>query len=145
MPELEVLSRYKIQGIPAPLIDHFWKQVEPFVKRALEHNTGEVIASDIRELCKSRDAQLWVVTEGEKIVGVCTTELVNYPQKLYCRIHTLAGSGRDWLSDLDIILCAWAKQQGCKAIEACVRKGFVPILLNYGGKHKYSIVVKELE
>ncbi|HEX7766350.1 MAG TPA: hypothetical protein VF443_06515 [Nitrospira sp.] len=136
--------KYKIRGIPAPLVDHFWKQCEPFVKRALEHNTGEVVATDIRDFCKERLAQLWVVIEGEKIVGVCTTEIVNYPQKRHCRIFTLAGTGREWFPELDIILCAWARENGCQAIEAIVRKGFVPILVNYGGKHKYSTVVKEL-
>ena len=136
--------KYNIRGLPAPLVDHFWKQCEPFVKRALEHNAGEVAPNDIRQLCKDRCAQLWVVTEGVKIVGVCATEIVEYPQKRHCRVFTLAGTGKDWLQELDIILCAWAREQGCQAIEAHVRKGFVPILLNFGGKHKYSTVIKEL-
>lgn len=136
--------RFKIQGIPAPLVDHFWKQCEPFIKRALDHANGEFLPSDIRDLCKDRCCQLWVVTEADKIVGVATTEIVNYPRKRHARIFTLAGTGKDWFPDLDIILCAWAKEQGCQALEAHVRKGFVPTLLNYGGKHKYSTVVKEL-
>lgn len=145
MSEVETPLKYKIQGIPSPLVDHFWKQCEPFIKRALDHNCGEVVPDDIRRLCRDRAAQLWIVTEQDKIVGVCTTEVVNYPQKRHCRIFTLAGSGRDWFQDLDIIVCAWARAQGCQAVEAHVRKGFVPILVNFGGKHKYSTVVKELE
>lgn len=138
-------NRFNIRGIPANLVEHFWKVAEPYIKRALEHASGEFLPSDLKTFCKDRTIQLWLVNEGDKVIGAVTTEIVNYPRRRHCRVITLAGSNaKEWMSELDIILCAWAKQQGCDAIEAYVRKGFVPLLANYGMKHKYSAVVKDV-
>lgn len=139
------MSDFLIRGIPAHLVDHFWKLAEPYVKRALDHTSGEISPADIRYFCKEKLAQLWLVTEGEKVIGCFTTEIVNYTQRRHARIITLGGSHfKEWALQLDIIVCGWAKENGCDAVEAFVRKGFVPILTDLGGKHKYSVVVKEL-
>lgn len=139
------MSQFNIRGIPANMIDHFWPFAEPYIKRALDHACGEFLPLDLKNFCRDRVVQLWLVQEGEKVIGAVTTEIVNYPRKRHCRVITLAGSrAKEWLSELDIILCGWAKQQGCHAIEAYVRKGFVPVLANYGMQHKYSAVVKDL-
>lgn len=139
-------GQFNIRGIPANLIDHFWQLAEPYIKRALDHSCGEFLPSDIKSLCKDRIVQLWMINEGEKVIGAATTEIVNYPRKCHCRVITLSGSRfKEWVGEFDIILCAWAKQQGCQAIEAYVRKGFVPVLNNYAFKHLYSAVVKDLQ
>lgn len=136
---------FRIRGIPAELVDHFWKLAEPYIKRALEHANGEFTPDDLRHFCKDRTVQLWLVNEGEKVIGAATTEIVNYPAKKHCRIITVAGSRfQEWALDLDIILCAWAKEHQCKTIEAAVRKGFVNPLTTYGYKQKYVIVAKDL-
>ncbi len=138
-------SVFNIRGIPAQLVEHFWKLSEPYVKRALDHTTGELTPADIKSLCKDRLVQLWLISEGERVIGCFTTEIVNYPQKRHARIITIGGSRmKDWALQMDIIVCGWAKENGCAAVEAFVRKGFVPILANLGGKHQYSVVVKEL-
>lgn len=139
------MTQFNIRGIPAHLIEHFWKLAEPYIKRALDHTSGEFTPADIKAFCKDRVVQLWMISEGEKVLGACTTEVINYPQKRHCRIVTLGGSrSKEWMSELDIIVCAWAKQQECQAVEAYVRKGFVPFLANYAYQHKYCAVVKDI-
>lgn len=137
--------QFTIRGIPAPLVDRFWHLAEPYVKRALDHTSGELNAQDIRRLCKDRAIQLWLVREGERVLGAASTEIVVYPQRKHARVITLAGSrAPEWTGLLDTILNDWARSQGCAAIEAFVRKGYVPKLMEYGYKHKYSVVTKEL-
>lgn len=140
----EAAQKFQVRGIPANLIDRFWPFAEPYIKRALDRAAGEFLAEDLKHFCKDREVQLWLVSEGERIIAAITTEIVNYPRRKHCRIITLAGSkAPEWTGLLDIILSEWAKQQGCQALEAYVRKGYVPVLAEYGFKHKYSMVLKE--
>lgn len=141
----ESAEKFKIRGIPSNMIDRFWPLAEPYIKRALDHANGEFKPADLKHFCKDRTVQLWLVSEGERIVAAATTELINYPQRRHCRVITLAGSkAPEWTGLLDETLLAWAKQQGCDSIEAYVRKGYVKVLAEHGYNHKYCAVVKEI-
>jgi hypothetical protein len=143
----EAAQKFQIRGIPSNLVEHFWSFAEPYIKRALDHTSGEFLPSDLKRMCKDRVTQLWLVSEGERVIGAVTTEIVVYPQRKHCRVCTIGGSkAPEWTGLLfDIILPEWAKQQGCVAIDAYVRKGYVPILVNnYSFKHKLSVVVREI-
>lgn len=142
----EATEKFRVRGIPAAMVDRFWTLAEPYIKRALDHTRGEFAPEDIKAYCKDRIIQLWLVSEGERIIAAATTEIVTYPQKKHCRVVTLAGSRAvEWTPLLDVVLTEWAKEQGCDAMEAFVRKGYVSVLANYGYKHMYSAVFKELE
>lgn len=136
---------YLIQGIPASAVEHFWPFAEPFIKRALDHANGEFSSDNFKSMCKDRVFQLWLVSKEKRIFGAITTQIVVYPQRKHCRIITVAGSDfSNWIDLANKILDAWAKEQGCNAMEACVRKGLVPKLTTLGYKHKRSFVTKEL-
>lgn len=137
---------FHIRGIPAPMVERFWPLAEPYVKRALDRTSGEYTPDDLKSMCKDRIVQLWLVTEGERAIGAVTTEIVVYPRRKHCRVITLAGTkAPEWSGTLlDIILPEWARKEGCVAIEAFVRKGYVGVLAGYGFKHKYSAVFKEV-
>lgn len=140
-------NEFRVRGIPPALTDHFWPLCEPFVKRSLEKSAGEFTALDIRHFCKDRITQLWVASEGERVVGVCVTEIVNYPSKRFCRIICLAGNKLpDWIEPLDIILYGWAKEQGCNGVIGLVRKGYSPALITRGYKPlPYTATFKRIE
>lgn len=142
----EAERKYHIRGIPAAMVERFWLLAEPYVKRALDTTSGEFTPADIRMLCKDRVMQLWLVTEGERVVAAVTTEIVVYPQYKNCRVATIGGTKAvEWTGLLTYTLNEWAREQGCKNIEAFVRKGYVNVLSNYGFKHKYSAVFKPIE
>lgn len=141
----EQAAMYHIRGIPANLIDRFWPLCEAYVKRGLDHTRGEFTAEDVKAYCKDRILQLWLVSEGERIVAAATTEIIIYPQRKHCRVATLGGSKAvEWTALLVATLEAWAKEQGCDALEAFVRRGFVPTLNEHGFKHMYSAVFKPI-
>lgn len=142
----EAAKKFNIRGIPANLVNRFWPLAEPYIKRALDHAAGEFRPLDLRDYCKDRTVQLWLVSENERVIAAITTEIINYPRKRHCRIVTLGGTkAPEWTELADIIISEWAKDQGCQAMEAYVRKGYVPVLAGHGYKHKYSAVFKELE
>lgn len=136
---------YYVRGIPFNMIEQFWQYAEPYVKRALDHANGEFTPLDLKKSCLVRDAQLWLVMKKERIVAAAITQIVNYPQRRHARVITLAGTGGDeWTAILDDALHQWGKANGCNAIEAFVRKGYVQKLAQYGYKHKYSCIIKEM-
>lgn len=142
----EASEQFKIRGIPAPMIDRFWPLAEPYIKRALDHTRGEFTPEDIKLFCKDRVIQLWLVSEGERIIAAATTEVVTFPREKQCRVVTVAGSKAvEWTQLLVKVLNDWAKEQGCTAMHAFVRKGYVSILANYGFKHMYSTVFRDVE
>lgn len=139
-------EKFKIRGIPSTLVEHFWPFAEPYIKRALEHSSGEIAPADIKMLCKDRIAQLWLINEGERVVAACTTEIAIHPQCKHCRICTVAGSkAPEWSGLLFDTIGKWAKEHDCVAISASVRKGYVSILANYGFKPHQVIVVKPID
>lgn len=143
----EAAAKYRVRGIPANMIDRFWSLAEPYVKRGLDHTRGEYTADDVRAYCKDRILQLWLVSEGERVVAAATTEIIIYPRMKHCRVATLGGSKAvEWLELLLETIAAWGKEQGCESMEAFVRRGFVPILTKepHNWKHMYSAVFKPI-
>lgn len=137
---------YNIKGIPVQAIPTFWHFAEPYIKRALDHTFGELSTENVKDLCLSRDMQLWMIAKGDRVVGAGTTQIVFYPSMKTCRIVTLAGSDFDeWMDVAHMNIELWAVQQGCDAMEAYVRKGFMPKLLEIGYKHRYSVAHKKLK
>ncbi len=141
----EAAAKFKVRGIPAPVLDRFWPLAEPYIKRALDHTRGEFTPADIKAYCKDRVIQLWLVSENERVIAAATTEIITYPRNKHCRVVTLGGSRAvEWTQLLFATLDEWAKEQGCDAMEAFVRKGYVPVLANYGYKHMYSAVFRDI-
>lgn len=137
---------YHIRGIPAHLVAPMWHYAEPYVKRALDHTSGEISPDDLRAKCEERDIQLWLIAGSNRVVGAFTTEIVQYPRRKHCRVITLAGSGfAEWIGLVVKTLDDFAASTQCDAIEAHVRRGLVQKLVPLGYHHKYSTVVRELQ
>lgn len=137
---------YNIRGVPSQAVEKLWHFAEPFVKRALDHTFGEVSAADIKNFCLSKDMQLWMIVKGERVMGAGVTQIVFYPQMKVCRIVTLAGTEFDnWMDMSHMHIELWAVEMGCEAVEAFVRKGFVPKLQGIRYKHRYSVMHKSLK
>lgn len=142
---LEFQQQFIIRGVPAVMVERLWSFAEPYVKRALDHTSGELSPNDLKKACLHQDAQLWLVTHNERVIAAITTEIVCYPQRKHLRIITLAGShAEDWMEYLEPALRPFAEKLQCQGVEAYVRKGYVTKLSQYGFKHKYSVVVKEV-
>jgi hypothetical protein len=137
---------YNIRGVPSQAVEKLWHFAEPFIKRALDHTFGEISAADVKGCCEQQIMQLWMIVEGNRVVGAAASQIVIYPQMRVCRIVAMAGTQfDDWKHMAHMNIELWALENECEAIECYVRKGFVPKLLDIGYKHRYSVVHKSLK
>lgn len=139
-------EQFNIRGIPKEICEGMWRFAEPYVKRALDHTFGELTSDDLKSLCISGNAQLWMAQKENRIIGAGTTMIVDYPQMKVCRIITLSGSEfREWKDLACMHMELWAESQGCVGMEAYVRRGFIPQLLEIGFKYRYAVCHKPLK
>jgi len=140
------MSDYNIRGIPAVMCEDMWRFADPYIRRALDHTFGELTSDDLKNLCVAGNAQLWMIQKEKRVVGAGTTMIIDYPQMKVCRIITLAGSDfKEWKDMSHMQIEMWAESQGCSGVEAYVRRGFIPQLLEIGYKYRYAVVHKTLK
>lgn len=140
------MNDFNIRGIPAEICETLWRFADPYVRRALDHTFGELSSDDLKTMCMNKHAQLWMAQKGDRIIGAGTTMIVDYPQMKVCRIITLAGSDfKEWKNLAHMNIELWAEAQGCDGVEAYVRRGFIPQLLEIGFKYRYAVVHKSLK
>ena len=131
---------YNVRAVPSALVGQMWRYAEPYVKRALDHTFGEISVEHLRQSCMDRDTGLWLITKNDLVKGAAVTQITVYPNMKVCRIITLAGSEfEQWRAFALNVLGMYAIHEGCEGVEAYVRKGFVPKLVELGFKHKYSV------
>tara|TARA_R100000656_G_scaffold116956_1_gene90187 strand:+ start:109 stop:537 length:429 start_codon:yes stop_codon:yes gene_type:complete len=135
-----------LSGIPANGVDEVWEQCESFIELASKKGQREMTIEDIRNFCKDKTMQLWVVhDEKATIQAVVTTQIIDYPRKKVCRIISLGGKDMDkWLDSIRIIE-EWADAHDCVAMETFCRKGFIKKLEKYSYEQIYAVLGKELK
>ena len=120
--------------IPVPVgeIDGFWKAAEKHLRPAVEgFSDGCWQIEDVYTFLKSRDMQLWTAFDDREMVAAAVTQIICYPRKKLCAVHFVGGIGRNnWLQFQEVI-GAWAKAQGCAAMETSARKGWLRVLTNW--------------
>lgn len=83
---------------------------------------GSLRSDDLWADVKNKRRQLWVAMKGEPIAAVLTTVSDDLLQTLVVT-HAAGKNMRDWLHLWQVIE-DWAKQIGCKRIEAVARPGW---------------------
>jgi hypothetical protein len=88
--------------------------------------------------------QLWV-WKTYAVKACIVTQIINYPQKRYCRLNIVTGVNRDDWKDSISIIEAWAKSQGCHGMESIAREGWwrVFIRLLRGWKKTHIFIEKD--
>ena len=131
----------KFTGIPADTVDEWWPRVSGLIDNIAERSGGRFWTEDYREAFKDRSRQLWAAVKGDQVVMVLITEIRAYPRLKTAALIACAGDRRgDWLHYLTVVE-AWAKAQGCEAVEAEARPGWERIL---GWRKTHVILEKEL-
>jgi hypothetical protein len=114
------------------------------VKSALAHSGGEREPVDIAQMLAEGDAVLWLVMR-QSLVGCCVTAVSNWPRKRIATAIIIAGEGwDDWGSALAETVAAWARQQGCDALDGWGRDGWGAKLKPLGFKKTYQVYRLEL-
>ena len=130
--------------VPPSDVTKLWGKVEPLITKALKHNHGELISSDILELLLQRRQLLWIGFEDNDIHSALVGEFITYPRKKAFRVITWSTKSgyhyEEWMELFNKIE-NFARLNGCSVMEAWTRKGLAK-KLNWN--HSYSVVVKQL-
>jgi len=130
--------------VPPSDVLKLWGKVEPLITKALKHNHGELVSSDILELLLQKRQLLWVGFEDNDIHSALVGEFITYPRKKAFRIITWSTKSgyhyEEWMELFNKIE-NFARLNGCSVMEAWTRKGLAK-KLNWN--HSYSVVVKQL-
>jgi hypothetical protein len=141
---LTITRRMQIEVLPvvSSLVEWWWPFAGKYVEKAIPFNFGECTAEDIKEACKERQMQLWVIQKDRKTVGAATTMVVSYTRKKVVRVVTLGGDDFDaWVENALEVLMAWTVEAGCDLAEVCTRKGFEPKLKKLGFDTNYVVMI----
>lgn len=99
--------------------------VKERIADALVYGNGEYELTDILKALLDRDMQLWI---DESTAAVTT--IIRYPRKTTCLILAAGGDLDVLRRDLPLVE-AWAKENGCDAMEVMGRKGWLRALPDY--------------
>ena len=115
-------------------IPSVWHEVKPLVEKALKHNDGEEISSDVLESLLKKQYILFAGVEAQELAAICIAEVIVYPRKKVLHIPIAATkSGRDfelWRDHFSVVE-EFGKAMGCTSVSAYTRKGFAKNLIGH--------------
>jgi hypothetical protein len=124
----------EVSIVPIDYVDHFWPQVEPLLKPAVDHSHGYYLVEDVYNYVINGYEILWVAHIAGTVIGMATTHELDYPQKTVLCISFWGGQEplEDWGLALLQLIQRYARETGYKGIEAYGRSGWSKRLKNYG-------------
>lgn len=144
------MSALAFTGVPAAEVDALWPGVAAHFEGVAARSRGRFSGQDWRQSFLDRSRQLWVAHApagagiGE-VRAVLATELRRYPGRRVAALVACSGAGReDWTGFLPLVE-AWARAEGCAAIEAEARPGWRRVLAPHGYAATHVILEKELD
>ena len=134
-----------IEGIKGENVETWWSLVEEYLNTALKYSLGEYSIDDIKNLCISKDMQLWVKFD-KKVQGAFVTKINKYPQKNLLLVILLGGDKfQEWRDEADALLNAFGKQHNCEYVELFGRKGWGKMLKDIDYKEVTRLFAKEIK
>lgn len=130
----------EVSLVPPQLIDGLWPRIFPHLSKASDYTFGRYEPEDILEFVVSGEAHLWVVFDGEDIVGITVTRFWEYPRKKCLDMVFIGGDeGFSWKDPMLEILQRWARDNGCEVIESSGRPGFARAFKDDGYKMLWQV------
>jgi hypothetical protein len=128
----------EVSMVPAEYVDTCWTKIELFVEKAAEYTYGRYSASNLYDMVKDGDHQLWVAYDGGDFKGIVLTNVMNYPQRRVLCMGFCGGIElKDWKTPMLDLLKRYAKDMGCDSIEAFGRPGWANVFKNDGYQTKW--------
>ena len=101
-----------------------WPVFAQLLRRALVAGDGSFSERDVLCSLLVGQSRLWSFGAPiENPISICITEIVTYSQQRKCLVRYIAGEWRPFADHFDKLL-VYAQSEGCKRIEAYMRKGF---------------------
>lgn len=115
----------EVSLVPPPMVQGLWPRIFPHLAKAAEYTFGRYEPEDILQYVMSGEAHLWVVFDGDDIIGITVTRFWQYPRKRCLDMVFIGGDdGFSWKDPMLEMLQHWARDNQCEAIESSGRPGF---------------------
>lgn len=135
----------KFSGVPAEYLEIVWKEVEPYLTRALKRG-NQFRTVDILKKIITKDYQLWIAYSGDfispEVQAFTITEITLTPLQKECWIIWGSGKERDNWQDYILEVEKWAKTRGCDVMKVMARPGWEKVHKTY--KKTHSLLEKAL-
>lgn len=128
---MTLLSSAKLIGVPSTDLWYYWPQVEPMITAAVAESANRWTTLEVLARLVSRDMQMWVVIEGQRLVGVVVTEIYPTAAGKTCALPIVGGEILPHLELLSVIK-AWSDEAGCVRLEGMGRPGWERALRKLG-------------
>jgi hypothetical protein len=107
----------QLKIIPSDYICQLWDQIEHYFKSASGAGTNDYTVEQIKFLLVQGKQTLFVIMDGEKLIGAFSVEFSNYPNNKV--MHIAAIGGKSVIEDETVKqLEDWARSQGATKIRA---------------------------
>jgi trans-2-enoyl-CoA reductase len=128
-------------------VQDMWHVLKGPLKASLDHGVGESTLTDYLRRALEWQAQIWLVTNDDQIMGVALTQFLQY--STHKTLHIVGVGGTDWATWADqyYLVEEFAKQNGCTAVEQWGRPGWSKILPKAipGFEVVYHVMRKEIQ
>lgn len=125
----------EVSLVPAQYVDTCWDKIEGFIAKAAKYTYGRYTVSNIYDIVKEGEYQLWVAFDKETFKGAVVTNIMNYPQKKVLCMQFCGGEElKLWKQPMLDLLKRFARDLGCEGIESTGRPGWAKIFENDGYK-----------
>lgn len=110
-------------------IDTYWSTCRALLIPAFRDAVNIYTVDDYYTAIKDGGLHLWVAVDGEGTVrGTVVTSIDQGSAMSICTVHSIGGKDlNSWVSLFDEAVTKFARDNGCKAIEAVTRKGFTKV------------------
>lgn len=128
----------EVSLVPGEYVDNCWNSIEGYIEKAAKYTHKRYTASNIYDMIKDGDYQLWIAFKDKMIKGAVVTNVATYPQRKLLVMQFCGGVDlKDWKDPMLKLLQRFAKDVGCDGIEATARKGWAKIFQNDGYKQHW--------
>jgi hypothetical protein len=129
--------------VPAHDVPLIWPAAVAELRKAIRFADGVMTEATVYEALLSRDMQLWTAWDDDGLEAAAVTQIVCYPGKKVAAIPLIGGRRRnDWLC-FQPVFEAWARQNGCDALEGYARPGWLRVLSD-DWRHCWTVIRKDL-
>ena len=107
----------QVQLVSPEFIHSIWDTIKPFFDASLDASNDDYSVDQMKMLLVNGSQHLLVAVEDNKISGIMTAEIINYPNNRVMHITALGGSAIVNKETFDQVE-SWAKSQGATKIRA---------------------------
>ena len=123
-----------------------WPVAAPLLAPAVELSEGRYDLTAVYEKLAQKFALLWLIDDGkDETVAAFVSRIAVYPRKRMLCVEFLGGEGMpEWVSTVDKVLAAYARDAGLEGLEMSGRLGWTRPLGALGWKQSAVSLVKPL-